>query len=202
MRIIGLVLAPTLTSILCSVTILITQQSYGSLTQRLRTFPYAQKICPPSAGPEFDLLRILPTLSMRCRFRAFLLTSLCQMAQGTHISQIYQCSLDTRLHRTGLPHNRVPSSTWNLPAMRFRRCHSVGPCISFLTDISLPRFNPRICLSISAWLAILLRQTIHSLQSLRPVQSCSAVATISSSMFGHRVKLRFYMVISPIHIVS
>jgi hypothetical protein len=164
MQIIRLVWAPTSTSTLCSMITLTTRPSSESLIQRQWTFQCVQKTCPTTGAPEFSQLRRLPRLPTSYTFRASLLTSLSQAAQGKHFSPTYLFGLATRpCHRADLQHDCALSSTRNLLAMHFRRCHFAGPYIHSLMDTSLPRSSLSICLSILAWRAILPRMAVCSL---------------------------------------
>ncbi len=139
MRIIGLVWVPTSTSILCSVIILTTRPSSGSLIQPQQTFQCVQKICPATAAPAFSQLQILPKPRTRYTFRAYLLTSLSQAAKGKYFSPTYLFGLATQPpYCADLQHDRALSLTQNLLAMHFRQCHFAGPYICSLTDTSLP----------------------------------------------------------------
>jgi hypothetical protein len=137
-----------------------------------------QENTPYYRGPRVQRLQRLPRPPTRYTFRASLLTSLSQAAQGKHFFPTYLFGLAMRpCHCSDLQHDCAFSSTRNSLAMHFRRCHFSGPYICSLTDTSLPRSSLSICLPILAWHAILPRPVVCSLQSSRPVPKCSVAAS-------------------------
>jgi hypothetical protein len=149
----------------------------ADLTMRLENMPYYRG---PRVRPVTKTSNSKDALHIQS-----LLTDII-MLNGTGHTHVSNISVRFGHKATALRHPGQPRALLNLEfaSYAFQAMSFSWVVFLFSNGHFFPRSKLCICHFMLAWLALHLRQAVHSLQSLHPVQRCSAVATLSSSTFG------------------